>query len=179
MEPINSFFSPFKCSIISAIFKEKGFEQFGLQFFFYCHKKAYRKWASFIIFLYMHRNMLSTRLENQEGRDRLKCCGDICASENKQWQVDEGWSTKHLRFTGTWIPKTEGMKRTMTLQPETQRHPHISTTAKVGRASHFWYSLLFFKFLLLHQNFQRLNFFRVRFSKKFLHLKTTFVFRWS
>ena len=33
MEPINIFFPPFKCSISSAIFKEKGFEQFGLQFF--------------------------------------------------------------------------------------------------------------------------------------------------
>ena len=32
MEPINNFFSPFKCAISSAIFKEKGFEQFGLQF---------------------------------------------------------------------------------------------------------------------------------------------------
>ena len=33
MEPINSFFSPVKSAIRSAIFKEKGFEQFGLQFF--------------------------------------------------------------------------------------------------------------------------------------------------
>ena len=33
MEPINSFFPPFKSSISSAIFKEKGFEQYGLQFF--------------------------------------------------------------------------------------------------------------------------------------------------
>ena len=113
MEPINSFFSLFKCWISSAIFKEKGFEQFGFNFF-NCHKKAYRKWASFIIFLYMHRNMLSTRLESQEGKDRVKCFGDICASENKQWQLDEGWSTKHLRFTGAWIPRTEGIKRTMT-----------------------------------------------------------------
>ena len=39
MEPINSFFHPFKCSIISAIFKEKGFEQFGLQFFLIVIKK--------------------------------------------------------------------------------------------------------------------------------------------
>ena len=124
----------------------------------------------------MHRNMLSTRLESQEGRDRLKCLAIYVQSENKQWQLDEGWSTKHLRFTGTWIPRTEGIKRTMTLQTKTQRHPHISTTAKIGRASTFWYSLLFFKFLLLHQNFQRLNFFRVRFWKKFLHLKTPFSF---
>ena len=33
MEPINSFFSPFKCGLSLAILKEKGFEQFGLQFF--------------------------------------------------------------------------------------------------------------------------------------------------
>ena len=34
MEPINSFFPPpFKCAISSAIFKEKGFEQFGLEIF--------------------------------------------------------------------------------------------------------------------------------------------------
>ena len=179
MEPINSFFSLFKCWISSAIFKEKGFEKFGLQFFFYCHKKAYRKWASFIIFLYMHRNMLSTRLENQEGRDRLKCLAiyvhqktssDKSMKDGVQntWDSLELGSQKLKEWRGQWP-----------LQPETQRHPHISTTAKVGRASHFWYSLLFFKFLLLHQNFQRLNFFRVRFSKKFLHLKTTFVFRWS
>ena len=62
------------------------------------------------------------------------------------------------------------------LQPETQRHPHISTTAKVGRASPFWYSLLFFKSLLLHQNFQRLNFFRVGFSKNIFTLKNYFCF---
>ena len=40
MEPINSFFSPFKCAISSAIFKEKGFEQFGLQFFLIVIKKV-------------------------------------------------------------------------------------------------------------------------------------------
>ena len=127
----------------------------------------------------MHRNMLSTRLENQEGRDRLKCLAIYVhqkTSSDKSMKdgVQNTWDSLELgsqelkEWRGQWP-----------LQPETQRHPHISTTAKVGRASPFWYSLLFFKFLLLHQNFQRLNFFRVRFSKKFLHLKTTFVFRWS
>ena len=39
MEPINSFFFPFKCAISLAIFKEKGLEQFGLQFFIIIIKK--------------------------------------------------------------------------------------------------------------------------------------------
>ena len=124
----------------------------------------------------MHRNVLSTRLESQEGRDRLKCLAiyvhQKTSSDNSMkdgvqntWDSLELGSQELKEWRGQWP-----------LQPETQRHPHISTTAKVGRASPFWYSLLFFKFLLLHQNFQRLNFFRVRFSKKFLTLKNYFCF---
>ena len=119
--------------------------------------------------------MLSTRLENQEGRDRLKCLAiyvhQKTSSDNSKDGVQNTWDSLELgsqelkEWRGQWP-----------LQPETQRHPHISTTAKVGRASPFWYSLLFFKFLLLHQNFQRLNFFRVRFSKTFLSLKNYFCF---
>ena len=127
----------------------------------------------------MHRNVLSTRLESQEGRDGLKCLAiyvhQKTSSENSMKDgVQNTWDS--LELGSQELKESRGQ---WPLQPETQRHPHISTTAKSGRASPFWYSLLFFKFLLLHQNFQRLNFFRIRFSKKFLHLKTTFVFRWS
>ena len=120
----------------------------------------------------MHRNMLSTRLESQEGRDRVKCLAiyvhQKTISDNSMKDgVQNTWDS--LELGSQELKESRGQ---WPLQPETQRHPHISTTAKVGRASPFWYSLLFFKFLLLHQNFQRLNFFRVRFSKKFLHLKT-------
>ena len=39
MEPINSFFPPFKCSISSAIFKEKGFWKIWPSIFFIIIKK--------------------------------------------------------------------------------------------------------------------------------------------
>ena len=124
----------------------------------------------------MHRNMLSTRLESQEGRDRLKCLAiyvhQKTSSDNSMkdgvqntWDSPELGSQELKEWRGQWP-----------LQPETQRHPHISTTAKVGRASPFWYSLLFFKFLLLHQNFQRLIFFRVRFQKNFYTWKLLLFF---
>ena len=124
----------------------------------------------------MHRNMLSTRLESPEGRDRLKCLAiyvhQKTSSDNSMKDgVQNTWDS--LELGSQELKESRGQ---WPLQPETQRHPHISTTAKVGRASTFWYSLLFFKFLLLHQNFQRVNFFSVRFWKKFLSLKNYFCF---
>ena len=124
----------------------------------------------------MHRNMLSTRLESQEGRDRLKCLAIYVhqkTSSDKSMKdgVQNTWDSLELgsqelkEWRGQWP-----------LQPETQRHPHISTTAKVGRASPFWYSLLFFKFLLLQKNFQRLNFFPHQVFKKIFTLKNYFCF---
>ena len=128
----------------------------------------------------MHRNVLSTRLESQEGRDRLKCLAIYVHQKNKQWQLDEGWSTKHLRFTGAWIPRTEGIKRTMTLY--NQKHRGILTSVqqlKLEELHLCWYSLLFFKFLHLTPKLPETKFFSRQVFKKFLHLKTTFVFRWS
>ena len=124
----------------------------------------------------MHRNMLSTRLENQEGRDRLKCLAIYVhqkTSSDKSMKdgVQNTWAS--LELGSQELKESRGQ---WPLQPETQRHPQISTTAKVGRASHFWYSLLFFKSLLLHQNFQRLNFFRVRLSKNFYTKKLLLFF---
>ena len=124
----------------------------------------------------MHRNMLSTRLESQEGRDRLKCLAIFVhqkTSSDKSMKdgVQNTWDS--LELGSQELKESRGQ---WPLQPETQRHPHIRTTAKVGRASPFWYSLLFFKFLLLHQNFQRLNFFRVRFSKNLYTQKLLLLF---
>ena len=167
MEPINSFFPHLNVQLFQQYLKKKGLNNLAFNFFFIVIKKLIEKWASFIIFLYMHRNMLLTRLENQEGRDRLKCLAIYVhqkTSSDKSMKdgVQNTWDSLELgsqelkEWRGQWP-----------LQPETQRHPHISTTAKVGRASPFWYSLLFFKFLLLHQNFQRLNFFPSGFQKNF------------
>ena len=95
------------------------------------------------IFLCMHRNMLSTRLESQEGRDRLKCLAIFVhqkTSSDKSMKdgVQNTWDS--LELGSQELKESRGQ---WPLQPETQRHPHIRTTAKVGRASPFWYSLLF------------------------------------
>ena len=112
MEPINSFFPHLNVQLFQQYLKKKGLNNLAFNFF-YCHKKAYRKWASFIIFLYMHRNMLSTRLENQEGRDRLKCLA-IYVHQKTSSDKSMKDGVQNTWFTGTWIPRTEGMKRTMT-----------------------------------------------------------------
>ena len=94
----------------------------------------------------MHRNLLSTRLESQEGRDRLKCLAiyvhQKTSSDNSMKDgVQNTWDS--LELGSQELKESRGQ---WPLQPETQRHPHISTTAKVGRASPFWYSLLFLNF---------------------------------
>ena len=87
----------------------------------------------------MHRNMLSTRLESQEGRDRLKCLAiyvhqKTSSDDSMKDGVQNTWDS--LGLGSQELKESRGQ---WPLQPETQRHPHISTTAKVGRASPFWY----------------------------------------
>ena len=124
----------------------------------------------------MHRNMLSTRLESQEGRDRLKCLAiyvhQKTSSDNSMkdgvqntWDSPELGSQELKEWRGQWP-----------LQPETQRHPHISTTAKVGRASPFWYSLLFFLISSLTPKLPETKFFSRQVFKKIFTLKNYFCF---
>ena len=91
----------------------------------------------------MHRNMLSTRLESQEGRDRLKCLAiyvhQKTSSDNSMkdgvqntWDSPELGSQELKESRGQWP-----------LQPETQRHPHISTTAKLEELHLFGIAFIF------------------------------------
>ena len=94
----------------------------------------------------MHRNVLSTRLESQEGRDRLKCLAIYVhqkTSSDKSMKdgVQNTWDS--LELGSQELKESRGQ---WPLQPETQRHPHISTTAKVGRASPFGIAFYFLNF---------------------------------
>ena len=91
--------------LVQQYWKKKGFLRIWPSIFFITIKKPYRKWESFIIFLYMHRNVLSTRLESQEGRDRLKCLAIYVHQKTSSDNSNEGWSTKHLRFHWSLDPK--------------------------------------------------------------------------
>ena len=123
--------------------------------------------------------MISTRLENQEGRDRLSVWRYMCI---KKQAVTTRWRMEYKILEIHWNLDPKNWRNEEDNDLNNQKHRGILTSVqqlKLEELHLFGIAFYFFKSLLLHQNFQRLNFFRVRFSKTFLHLKTTFVFRWS
>ena len=126
----------------------------------------------------MHRDMLSTRLESQEGRIVWSVWRYMCIRKQavtSRWRMEY----KTLEIHRNLDPKNWRNQEDNDLY--NQKHRGILTSVQQLKLEelHLFGIAFYFKFFLLHQNFQRLNFFRVRFWKKFLHLKTTFVFRWS
>ena len=119
--------------------------------------------------------MLSTRLESQEGRDRLKCLAiyvhQKTSSDNSMKDgVQNTWDSLELG--------SQELKESEDNDLYNQKHRGILTSVQQLKLEelHLFGTAFIFKFLLLHQNFQRLNFFPRQVLRKIFTLKNYFCF---